>query len=229
MRRRQPPEASLLTGVWQHVRHHDRFYASAVLGVLVWAATARFAPALRFVVAGDVFFAAYLVSTALLTLRETAADLRERARYEDEGVHLIVVLTLAAISLSLASIFYLLDANGGPTSVRVLFPIVSVPLGWLTLHTVIAFHYARLYYTAGPEQAGVRTDTRGLAFPGTEEPTLRDFLYHSFVIGMTSQVSDVQVHGPEMRQLVLVHGITSFFMNTVLVALAVNVAASYVH
>jgi uncharacterized membrane protein len=105
---------------------------------------------------------------------------------------------------------------------------VSVPLGWLTLHTVIAFHYAHLYYAAGPPKGGARTDARGLGFPGAEEPTLWDFLYHSFVVGMTSQVSDVQVQSAEMRRLVLIHGVTSFFMNTVLLALAVNVGASYV-
>jgi len=42
---------------------------------------------------------------------------------------------------------------------------------------------------------------------------------------MTAQVSDVQVLTTPMRRLTLAHGIASFFFNTVLLALAVNVAA----
>ena len=45
------------------------------------------------------------------------------------------------------------------------------------------------------------------------------------VIGMTAQVSDVQVQSSVMRRLTLAHGVVSFFFNTVILALAVNVAA----
>jgi Protein of unknown function (DUF1345) len=61
--------------------------------------------------------------------------------------------------------------------------------------------------------------------PHMEEPAIWDFLYYSFVVGMTAQVSDVQVSTTRMRRLTLAHGIASFFFNTVLLALAVNVAA----
>jgi uncharacterized membrane protein len=61
-------------------------------------------------------------------------------------------------------------------------------------------------------------------FPGTQEPELSDFVYYSFVVGMTAQVSDVQVLTSRMRRTTLVHGVASFFFNTVILALAVNVA-----
>jgi uncharacterized membrane protein len=44
------------------------------------------------------------------------------------------------------------------------------------------------------------------------------------VVGMTAQVSDVQVLTTPMRRVTLAHGVVSFFYNTVLLALAVNVA-----
>jgi uncharacterized membrane protein len=43
---------------------------------------------------------------------------------------------------------------------------------------------------------------------------------------MTCQVSDVQVTSRPMRRLTLMHGVLSFFFNTVIPALAVNLLAS---
>jgi len=179
-------------------------------------------PAMRIIVAGDGFFAVYLASTALLALRATAADLRRHAGYEDEGMPLIILLTLSAISLSLGAIFTAVGKH--PPRFEFVFMIASVPLGWFTLHTIAAFRYAHLYYA---KAASGKSDAGGLLFPGTQEPSLWDFLYYSFVIGMTSQVSDVQVQSPAMRRLTLTHGVTSFFFNTVLLALAVNIGATY--
>ncbi len=50
----------------------------------------------------------------------------------------------------------------------------------------------------------------GLEFPNEKEPDFLDFAYFSFVIGMTCQVSDVQVSSQGMRRLALVHGLLSF-------------------
>lgn len=183
-------------------------------------------PALRLVVAGDVLFASYLTTTALLTLRATPDELRKHADAEDEGVLLIIVLTLGAIAVSLASIFTLVVRDSiGPLLLT--FTIASVPLGWCTLHTVAAFRYAHLYYTQEPAAGGDPRDAGGLAFPDCREPGTWDFLYYAFVVGMTAQVSDVQVLSAPMRRVTLAHSVTSFFFNTVLLALAVNIAASY--
>jgi len=42
---------------------------------------------------------------------------------------------------------------------------------------------------------------------------------------MTCQVSDVQVASPVLRRLTLLHGVLSFFFNTIILALAVSVGA----
>jgi uncharacterized membrane protein len=139
---------------------------------------------------------------------------------------LIIVLTLGAISVSLASVFTLV-VRDGIGALLLAFTIASVPLGWFTLHTVAAFRYAHLYYTKREGGGNEPGDAAGLAFPETREPGTWDFLYYAFVVGMTAQVSDVQVLSTSMRRLTLAHGVTSFFFNTVLLALAVNIAASY--
>jgi uncharacterized membrane protein len=205
-----------------HARHHARFYAAALLGAIVWWAGRRYVPAMRGVVASDAFFAAYLASTAVTALREDPDALRKRARYEDEGILLILVLTVVALGSSLASVFALLGEGDRAGRAHLALCIASVPLGWLTLHTVAAFRYAHLYYA----RAKGDRDTGGLEFPGTPEPDALDFLYYSLVVGMTAQVSDVTVHSSAMRRFTLAHAVVSFFFNTGLIALAVNVAAS---
>jgi uncharacterized membrane protein len=95
---------------------------------------------------------------------------------------------------------------------------------WTLTHTMFALHYAHLYYGDDPLRKG-RQDRRGLRFPDERTPDFWDFLYYAFVVGMTCQVSDVQVDSRHMRRLTLGHGVLAFFFNAVILALAVNFIA----
>ena len=212
----------------EHVQHHLRFYVSALLGLLVFALARTLPLSLRLILAGDVFFSVYLASSARLVFGATPEDLRAHASYEDEGLPVILLLTLAAVSLCLGALFSLLRGPGPPDTRSLLLAVLSVLLGWFTLHTVAAFRYAHLYYSPTPVTARERRDAEGLVFPGNGEPDLWEFLYYSFVVGMTAQVSDVQTSNAPMRRTTLAHGVTSFLFNTVILALAVNIASSYV-
>jgi uncharacterized membrane protein len=213
-----------------HLRHHLRFYWAALAGLVVWLAAGHLPTPLPILIGGDAFFCIYLVLMARLVVRITPDGLRARARDTDEGIILIVLLALAAIAFSLASIFILLNRATKPDLVELGLGIASVPLGWLMLHTIAAFHYAhRFYYGAdgdGEDNATDAADAGSLQFPKTEEPGAWDFLYFSFVVGMTAQVSDVAVLSTGMRRATMFHGIVSFFYNTVLLALAVNAAVT---
>lgn len=207
--------------VREHITHHTRFYAATALGAVVWASTGQIPSELRLVVAGDAAFLLYLITMTMLAGRLTPESMRERANYEDEGMAVIVLITLSAIALSLASICAVLNKEDQRELYLLVFAAASVPLGWLTFHVVVAFHYMNLFYGA----ADGGRDAGGVDFPGTAEPRAWDFLYYSFVVGMTAQVSDVQVKSTIMRRVTLLHSIISFFFNTVLLALAVNVVA----
>jgi uncharacterized membrane protein len=92
-------------------------------------------------------------------------------------------------------------------------------LSWALIHTIFALHYAHEFYD---EIAG-----GGLAFPGDDkEPDYWDFVYFSFVIGMTSQVSDVGITSKQIRRTAAAHGVVAFFFNAALLALTINLAAS---
>ncbi len=213
----------MISSILRHLRHHQRFYVALAVGLALWALLGRLAPAVSLVAAGDGFFAAYLALQLRFATRFTVDDMRRQASFEDEGIIVVVLITLTAILLSMFSIFAILNQGPAPDRLRLGLAVASVPLGWFTFHTVAAFRYAHLYYTKLPDGDGAR-DAGGLGFPETKNPTSWDFLYYAFVVGMTAQVSDVQVLSTAMRRTTLLHGLASFFFNTVILALAVNMA-----
>jgi uncharacterized membrane protein len=206
------------------VRHRFFYIAAALAGASGLAAAAWGAGrGLPGALGGDVFYCAYLAMTLAHAFHGTPERLRKQAESEDEGILLIILITLAAILFSLVSLFMLLNRSGDPEPLLMGLSIASAPLGWLMLHTVAAFHYAHRYYAPGRSGGGKQ---HGLDFPGTANPDAWDFLYFAFVVGMTAQVSDVAVKDQGLRRFVWLHGLVAFFFNTVLIALAVNVAAN---
>jgi len=213
-----------MTFSFRHFRRHRWFYISLCFGLIVFMIARRYSMNLRVAAAADSFYLVYLILIGTVELNRPLARFRDWADDEDEGLFLIVVITLAAISFSIASIFSLLNAGRRPDQLLLLFSLMSAPLGWFVLHTGASLHYAHFYYAklaSGPEASG--DSGGGLSFPGTEEPGPWDFLYYSFVVGMTAQVSDVQVTSTAMRRLTTGHAIVSFIFNTVLIAMVVNV------
>lgn len=219
-----------------HLRRHARFYASAAGGALAFVLGAGLTTPTRMLVAGDVFFALYLGLMLWLACEMTTDTLRRRAEREDEGLPIIFGLTVFAVIFVLGAVFMIVNQDGhGPTPVISVLAVLSVPLGWGMVHLLATFHYADLYYTPAERLAGGGADEEpdaeagdagGLEFPKTPEPGIGDFAYYSFVVGMTAQVSDVQVTSAALRRATLAHGIFSFFYNTVLIAFTVNAAVS---
>src|SRR4029077_13623771 len=96
---------------------------------------------------------------------------------------------------------------------------------WLLIQTVFAIHYAHRFY-AGPH--GEELPCAPLIFPGGRDPDYGDFAYYAFVVGMTSQVSDVQVASRAMRRLTMLHGVLAFMFNIAVLALSINIFASVI-
>ena len=99
---------------------------------------------------------------------------------------------------------------------------VTILLSWAFTHTIFALHYAHEYYDENAGKGG------GLKFPGDEPPDYWDFMYFSFVVGMTFQVSDVQVEDHKLRREVLAHGVLAFFFNVAIVALTINIVVGLI-
>lgn len=209
-------------GAWlrRSGRRHIRFLIAFGTGLLAALLVPKGGLASRLLIGSDLFFATFLAAIALHIPHVTSDTLRYSPD-EDEGISLIVALALAAIGTSL---FAILRITSDPVPGAVLTPalaLVSVPLGWAVLHTVLAFHYAGLWYGRDDSTACAPLDFG----PATARPGIWDFLYYSFTIGMTAQTADVDLRSTRMRRATVLHGIVSFFYNTVILALAVNVAA----
>ena len=200
-------------------RRHVRFYIALACGLAAFAGARVAGLNVATLAGGDVFSLVFLILCGVLVATQKPADLKRRAKSEDEGIGIVVLLTLATILFFCEAVFVTLNKKHGFDPLPVVLAGIGAPLGWLVLQVVMAFHYADIHYFKDPGDTG---DGRDLEFPGRGDPGLWDFLYFSFVIGMTAQVSDVQVKTTVMRRTVLWHGIVSFFFNTVFIAMAVN-------
>lgn len=169
----------------------------------------------------------YLALAWVLCVEFNAQRTRERAQAQDEpSVILFIVLLLATLAC-MAAITVLIqqsrDLTGLERALHVGLSVVALAVSWLFIQTIFTFRYAHRYYH---EEKLNEPDGPGLQFPGGLDPDYFDFLYYAHVVGMTSQVSDVQVTSREMRRLTLVHGVLSFGFNMFIVALSINVMAS---
>ena len=174
----------------------------------------------RLIVGWDVFAALYLVLAYIMMLRCDVAHIRRSAVLQDDGRFLILLVTAFGALASLGAIVYELGASKGNPAGLIL-ATVTIVLSWTLVHTAFARHYAHDFYRG--KKPG------GLQFPSGdqhEDADYWDFVYFSFVIGMTAQVSDVGITDKIIRRTATVHGIISFVFNTALVALMVNIAAS---
>jgi uncharacterized membrane protein len=100
--------------------------------------------------------------------------------------------------------------------------IYTIIGSWFFLHLLFALHYAGEYYAQDDEGK----ERQGLQFPEKDEPGYVEFLYYSLTIGMTAQTSDTCCSSTNMRLLTMGHSVLTFFFNTVVVALSINIAAS---
>jgi uncharacterized membrane protein len=149
-----------------------------------------------------------------------SADTERVAAGEDDSIRVSDLLLLGASVASLVAIGLALahghDSSGHRIALGVL-AVVSVLLGWSTVHTVYALRYARLYY-ASP--------IGGIGFPGDDRPDYTDFAYLAITIGMTYQVSDTDIAKRPIRRTAIRHALLSYLFGAVILGITVNSIAA---
>jgi uncharacterized membrane protein len=174
----------------------------------------------RLLIAWDTFAGLYLVLAYIMIFRCGLAHIRRNAALQDDGRFLILLMTALGAFASIAAIVFELGASNR-SAPQLTLATLTIALSWATVHTIFALHYAHDYYRGAKPG--------GLQFPSGDQhdhADYWDFVYFSFVIGMTAQVSDVGITDKIIRRTATVHGIISFVFNTALLALMVNIAAS---
>jgi uncharacterized membrane protein len=156
------------------------------------------------------------------------AQVIRTAKLQDSSRVLIFLFVIVAAFASLFAVGVLLAGaksfGGTRLTLQLVLAATTVMSSWTLVHTLFALRYAHLYYTMDGNE-DVECDGNGLQFPGEERPDYLDFAYFSFVVGMTCQVSDVQITERPIRRLALLHGVLAFIYNTVILALSINIAS----
>jgi uncharacterized membrane protein len=196
------------------------FFAMAVGIAVFFLSPGSLRLVTRLLAGWDVFVTVYLVLVLIMMLRCDHHHIRRSAILQDDGRFLILLVTALGAFASIGAILFEL---GGPHrgASGLALATATIALSWAAVHTAFALHYAHDYYRG--------SKPGGLQFPSGDEhdhADYWDFVYFSFVIGMTAQVSDVGITAKTIRRTATVHGIISFVYNTALVALMVNIAAS---
>jgi uncharacterized membrane protein len=182
-------------------------------------------PITRAVLAWDIGVGLFLILALQMFLSERLAHMERDAAAQQEGEWTVFGLTLLGSIVSfvaLISVFAALKADPAMQGLRVALVAATLLESWLMTHATFALRYAHEFYSR--DISPLQIDG-GLEFPGTERPDYLDFVYFALVLGMTFQVSDVQITSRKLRRLATLHGLVAFLFNTVIVALTVNLAA----
>ncbi|MGM9474790.1 DUF1345 domain-containing protein [Pedobacter sp. GSP4] len=170
----------------------------------------------------DIFCLVLITLHWYMFFHTSAAETHLKAKMQDETrgeiFAIVVVSTFAGL---LAVVLLLINKDIEPLDLVI--AILGMFLSWFLVHTTFTMRYAHLYY--GDKKKEKSKDGSGLEFPGDDEPDFIDFAYFSFVLGMTFQVSDVEISDRTIRRLSLLHSLIAFVFNTVIVALTINAVA----
>ncbi len=205
---------------------HDprRALVRLTVAVIVGALIAVLAPRaiewhIRLIMAWDGSALALTMLAWFVIVRADEKETAKRAGSEDPGRNMAWVIALSSCFASFFSALFLVrrgHASDAYAGVRIGLALAAVFLSWLLTHTTYTLRYAHLYYR--------RTEAGGLEFPGGKPPRDSDFAYFAFTLGMCFQTSDVTVTSSRIRRTVLVHALVSFAYNTMILALALNIA-----
>jgi len=205
-----------------------RLYYSALAGVAALVLLPTSWPAsLRGALAWDLSAAIYLALAFRVMLTCTGEVIRARAARQDDSRVVILIIILLAITVSFIAIAGVLtDAKAASYKLLHLgLAAATILLSWTVTQVAFTLHYAHEYYRPS---GGSHTVAEGLDFRGDRTPDYWDFFYFATSFGAASQTSDVSILTKPLRRLATLHAIISFFFNTAVLALSINLAASMI-
>lgn len=181
--------------------------------------------AIRSVAAWDFGSLIFLLLTFISFLTKKNHDISADAKAHQDGEWTVFALTIIGAMMSFAAIILFSGTanHKNHQGLYVGFVVTTLALSWLTTNVVFAYRYAHEYYSTDNGGPGV---DGGVQFPHDDQPDYLDFIYFSFVLGMTFQVSDCNITAKKLRRLATMQGLIGFLFNTVILALSVNIAAS---
>lgn len=173
----------------------------------------------------DAFAFSFILTSWIVFFTRPVPEIIKQANKEDGSRLLVLVSILLSSFASMFTVLLLIitkDQSPDREIITVILSISGMMLSWVMVHTIFTFHYAHIYYDEGKNGL---PDIKALNFPGGKKPDYIDFAYFAFVIGMTFQVSDIEINSRKLRRTALAHGLLAFALNTFVVALTINLIA----
>lgn len=213
--------SGLLRRTWHSMRRHVRLTACGALALVlsVLFIALGLSPGMSVLLAFDIAVVVFLAAVLWMFVRAQKGDMEKYAREEGENYWSFLLISVVVAGVALLALAVQLQGSDSGGIFQVALAAGSQMLVWLFINTVFTLHYAHEFYDEGPKRRW------GLDFPATEEPDYWDFVYFAFCLGMTFQVSDVEITERGIRRVATVHSLVAFLFNVVIVALSVNVVA----
>ncbi len=221
---------------WRVLRARPRLLTAVCVGVVVGLLTpADWRIVTRALTGWDAATVVYLALAAAMIGRTNVAAIRHRAMMLDDGRVIALALTslaaVVAIGAIVAELGPMRQMHAAERAWGLALAFGTILASWFFIHFEFALHYAHEFYLerrdagATAPRAGASDMRGGLSFPNTAEPAYIDFLYFAYTIGVAAQTADVSVCSRPMRIAALAHSVLTFFFNTTILALTINIAA----
>jgi len=149
---------------------------------------------------------------------DVAEQMRDSARRNDANRGGLLIITGIVMGVILAAVSSELMQKGSTKGWEIALIVGTLSLAWLFSNLIYALHYAHIFYSS---LGGV--DLRGIEFPATEHPDYWDFFYFATCLGMTFQVSDMNITSGRIRRVVTFHCLAAFVFNLGILAFTINV------
>lgn len=218
--------------MFKHLDAKPRLLISVLGSLLIYFLIPNWLqPLTRIIISWNFGVICFLTLVWLMMSHATPKKMRSQAQRQDESRWIILMAVVIASCTSLLAIIFMLSGSKHFARQIMTFHIAlalfTIAAAWLLINTMFALHYAHLYYQALGDRHALN-QTSPLEFPAEKMPDYGDFLYFSFGIGMTFQVADVQINSRLIRRFALIHQVLSFFFNTLILALGINILASII-
>src|SRR4249920_3690500 len=160
----------------------------------------------RIMIGWNTFSLCMIIMTWITFKITTPEEIRRQAGLQDASRAAIFIIVLISAFASFFAVLLLIISEKKETETfDIPVAIAGMLFSWFLVHTIFAMRYAHIYYGDHETQPAIHAG--GLIFPEEDKPDYIDFAYFSFVLGMTFQVSDIQVTSKELRKIALLHGI----------------------
>jgi uncharacterized membrane protein len=226
MSKKVPKSASL--PFFEKINSFQRLFICIALAVIVYfLVQVKQIDGLSHVMLGwNTFSLSMIIMSWVSFFITDSKQIREQAKVQDPSRTIIFIIIIISTLASFFAVLLLILSKGendSTSSLRIAVAVAGMLFSWFLIHTIFTLRYAHIFY--GDHETKPNTHAGGLEFPGDSKPEYLDFAYYSFVLGMTFQVSDVQITSKRLRSLAMLQGLLSFVFNTIMIALTINLIA----